>query len=567
MIGLIGIGFLAGIIAGISPCIIPVLPVVLATGVTTDADTTPGWWRSRSRPVAVVAGLVLSFSLLVLAGSEVISLFHLPQEFLRDLGIALLVAVGLGYVFPPLAAWLERPFSRIRARQPDRRSGGFVIGLGLGLLFVPCAGPILAAITVVGATHKVGVTAVFLTIAFALGAAVPLLVVALAGSELTRRVRALRQRGPALRRATGVVLIGMALAIGLDAFTALQTALPGYTASLQNRVEGSSATRHQLSLLSGNAHSSLASCPQQTQTLENCGPAPAFRDVTAWLNTPGGRPLTLASLRGKVVLVDFWTYSCINCQRSLPHVEGWYQRYRSDGFVVVGVHTPEFAFEHVVSNVRAESQQLGVHYPVAVDDNYGTWNAYDNQAWPADYLIDAAGDVRYVGEGEGDYQGTEQLIRQLLTEANPGLALPSPTSVPNRTPSQPTNPETYVGYERLQYLVPNESVAQDTPAQYEFPTSLPLGGLGLMGVWTDHAQEATAGPNAEMELGFEAHDVYLVLGGQGTLQVFVDGTHTKTITVSGIPRLYTLYSDPVERSGALLMKASPGVEAYDFTFG
>jgi cytochrome c biogenesis protein CcdA/thiol-disulfide isomerase/thioredoxin len=417
----------------------------------------------------VVGGLILSFSLLVLVGSEVLSLLHLPQDFLRDAGIVLLVLVGLGFLFPPLSALLERPFARIGFGQPSGKSGGFVIGLALGVLFVPCAGPILAAITVVGATHRVGLSAVFLTVAFAAGAAVPLVAVALAGSELTKRVKALRERGPRLRQVSGVILVAMALAIGLNAFGALERDVPGYTSALQNHIEGSARVRQELGSLTGNGHASLAKCPIGSAGLVNCGEAPGFKGITAWLNTAGGKPLSLASLRGKVVLVDFWTYSCINCQRSLPHVEAWYKTYARDGFVVVGVHTPEFAFEHVVSNVRAEAGQLGVHYPVAIDNNYDTWDAYDNESWPADYLIDANGDVRHIGVGEGDYTGTERLIRQLLADAHPGIALPASTSVPNKTPTGEINPETYIGFEGLQYLLPDDNVAQDLPAAYQFP--------------------------------------------------------------------------------------------------
>jgi hypothetical protein len=230
------------------------------------------------------------------------------------------------------------------------------------------------------------------------------------------------------------------------------------------------------------------------------------------------------------------------------------------------VHTPEFAFEHVVSNVRAQAAALGVRYPVAIDDNYATWNAYDNEYWPADYLIDAQGDIRYVNFGEGDYSNTEQLIRQLLQAAHPSVALPAPSDVPDKTPTGEMSPETYVGYDRLQYLDPFD-VARDTPAVYHFPASLPLGALGLAGTWTDHAQEATAGNGAELELGFLAQDVYLVLGGTGTLDVSVDGQHTQTIDVGGVPRLYTLYQAGSSTSGTLLLHASPGIQAYDFTFG
>jgi thiol-disulfide isomerase/thioredoxin len=299
----------------------------------------------------------------------------------------------------------------------------------------------------------------------------------------------------------------------------------------------------------------------------NCGPAPDFKGITAWLNTPGGRPLSISELHGKVVLVDFWTYSCINCQRSLPHVEAWYQEYARYGLVVVGVHTPEFAFEHVVSNVRAEVAALGVSYPVAVDDNYDTWNAYDNEYWPADYLIDASGDVRHVHFGEGDYATTEQLIRQLLLAASPGLRLPPPTDVPDLTPTGELSPETYVGYQRAEYLDPPGEIVPGQAAAYRFPSSLPLGALGLSGTWTDNAQEATAGPGAEMELGFLARDVYLVLGGTGTLDVSVNGQPVQVISVSGVPRLYTLYRAGPVTTGTLLLRASPGVQAYDFTFG
>ena len=539
MAELIVIGVVAGFLAGVSPCIIPVLPVVLVAGGTAPAGPVPSppTRRRIRRPVAVVAGLVLSFSLLVLAGSALLSLLHLPQDALRDAGIALLVVVGVGYLIPPVAALIERPFARIGSRQPNGNAGGFVLGLALGLLFVPCAGPILAAISVVGATHRVGLTAVLLTVAFALGAAIPLLAVALAGDQLSRRVGALRRHAPAVRRVGGAVLIVMAVAVALNVFDGLQRVVPGYSDALQ----GSSAVRHQLGALTGNGGSSLANCNTNAAGLVHCGKAPNFTGITAWLNTAGGKPLSLAALRGKVVLVDFWTYSCINCQRTLPHVEAWYQRYRHDGFVVVGVHTPEFAFEHVVSNVRSQAAALGVHYPVAIDDNDKTWDAYDNEYWPADYLVDAQGIVRHVHFGEGDYSGTEGLIRQLLRAAHPGVTLPPPTDVANLTPTGETSPETYVGYDRVQYLEPLAGVVHDAPASYHIPATLPLGAFGLSGTWTEHAQEATAGNGAALELRFLAKDVYLVLGGSGSLTVSVDGQAVKTVDVGGAPRLYTLY--------------------------
>jgi cytochrome c biogenesis protein CcdA/thiol-disulfide isomerase/thioredoxin len=515
-----------------------------------------------ARSLAVVGGLVLSFSIIVLAGSEILSALHLPQDALRDAGIALLVVVGLGYLIPPLGTLLERPFARVGTRQPSGRAGGFVLGLAVGVLYVPCAGPVLAAIAVVGATHRVGLTAVILTAAFAVGTAVPLLAVALAGGELTSRIGAIRRRAPQIRRAGGVVLIVFAVLIASDVLSGLQRDIPGYTTALQ----GSAKVRKQLNALTGTPHTTLSKCDSTATTLVNCGPAPNFTGITTWLNTPGGKPLSLKELRGKVVLVDFWTYSCINCQRSLPHVEAWYKEYAKDGLVVVGVHTPEFAFEHVVSNVRAQAAALGVRYPVAIDDNYTTWNAYSNQYWPADYLIDAQGNVRSVHFGEGDYSTMGQLIRQLLQAAHPHQSVPTAAGVADKTPTGELSPETYLGYQELQYLDPPDA-ARDTPAVYQFPSSLPIGAVGLAGTWTDHAEEATAGNGAELELGFLAQDVYLVLGGSGTLDVSVNGHHTQTIEVGGTPRLYTLYQAGSAVTGTLTLHASPGVQAYDFTFG
>ncbi|HTT86229.1 MAG TPA: cytochrome c biogenesis protein DipZ, partial [Acidimicrobiales bacterium] len=569
MLLLYGIGFVAGLIAGISPCILPVLPVVLVAGATVPAEASdtasplgetegPGRgasrtvtrpagtrsrWRQRTRsyrPYAVVAGLVVSFSVVVLEGSSLLSFLGLPQDFLRDAGLVVLGVVAAGLIVPPLGDLLERPFARLGRRQPKGGSSGFILGLGLGVVFVPCAGPVLSAITSVSAMHHVGLRAVVLTVDFALGAAVPLLVFALAGQRVAERVAAFRAHAPVARAVGGVVLLTMTLLIAFNVTDGLQRVVPGYTAVLQKHVEGGSYAKKQLAALTNNQVSTdLADCQPSLAVLEDCGPAPKFAGISPWLNTPGGRPLTMAGLRGKVVLVDFWTYSCINCQRSLPHVEAWYARYHTDGFEVVGVHTPEFAFEHVVSNVTRAAKQLGVHYPIAVDNDYKTWSAYDNNAWPAEYLIDAQGDIRHVELGEGDYSLTESLIRKLLAGAEPTVKLPSPTAVPDHTPRTALTPESYLGYDRLTNYA-GTAVSPNRAASYRFPPTLPPDTLAFGGTWTLGPEKITAGSGAKLELQFAAHDVYLVLGGTGTLQVSLNGVHTKTVTVSGIPRLYTL---------------------------
>ncbi len=564
---LILIALVAGLIAGISPCILPVLPIIFAAGVAApDVNSPkPNTWRRSS---AIVLGIVVSFSVLVLAGTEILNVLHLPYWFLRWLGVTVLVVVGASYLVPQLAVWLERPFARLGGFQPRSSSGGFVVGLGLGLVFTPCAGPILASITVLGSTEHVSLELVFITVAFALGAGAPLFVIAFAGDQMVHRVRYLRERAPTLRHVGGVVLIVMAVVIGTNSLNFLQRDLPGYTTTLQNQFEGSKSTRTGLENLRPGKEVALANCPVSSAALVNCSPAPDFTDIAAWLNTPNDVALTMMGLRGKVVLVDFWTYSCINCQRTLPHVEAWYKRYAPYGLEVVGVQAPEFAFEHIISNVKAQAKALGVKYPIAVDNNLGTWNAYGNEYWPAEYLVDAQGTVRHVDFGEGSYSQTEHLIRSLLVAAHPGLKLPPPTSVPNLTPTQQTNPESYVGLERLQYLDANTQPKAGTPTRFQFPSTLQPYTFALSGTWTFAQQEATSGTNAKLEINYLAQHIYLVMGGQGTVQVSAgDGTPPTTLHVRGVPRLYTLLSASHSSAGTMVLKLSPGVQAYDFTFG
>ena len=242
--------------------------------------------------------------------------------------------------------------------------------------------------------------------------------------------------------------------------------------------------------------------------------------------------MTLASLKGKVVIVDFWAYSCINCQRELPHVEAWYKDYAADGLEVVGVQTPEYAFEHVPSNVLAGARRLGLTFPVALDNSYDTWNAYDNQSWPAGYIIDATGQIRHVSIGEGDYTQEEQIIRQLLLAAHPGIALPPATSVPDTTPDDPNqSPETYLGAERVQYF-DGTNYSTDT---FAYPASLPASSFALSGAWTIGQQSITAGQAAGIKLAYNASYVYLDVGGTGTLTVSSDARRAGRVRSSTSP--------------------------------
>jgi len=560
---LVLIGLVGGIITGLSPCVLPVLPVVLLGGGSAGPDTGPDAESARRRPYLVVLGLTLSFAVFTLFGSLILASLHLPDDAIRWLGLALLVLVGLGLLVPPLGHLIERPFYRFPQRALGTGRNGFLLGIALGAVFVPCAGPVLAAITVAGATGHIGLRTVGLTLGFAVGTAIPLLAFALAGRGLTQRLGAFRRHQGAFRAVSGAVVIVLAVALTFNLSDIIQRDIPNYFQAVGNSLEKGAKAAPQ-----GGGSVSLQACQTAAlyggSGLEKCGPAPAFSGIQQWLNTPGGQPVSLASLKGKVVLVDFWAYSCINCQRELPHVEAWDKAYASDGLEVVGVHTPEYAFEHVPSNVAAGVRRLGLTFPVALDNSYGTWNAYDNQSWPAAYLIDASGQIRHVSIGEGDYGGEEQLIRQLLSAAHPGIALPRATDVPDTTPDDSAQtPETYLGAERQQGY---HGSAPYATGQFTAPATLPADSFALAGAWTIGQESITAGKGAGITLAFHASKVYLDVGGTGTLTVSAGGT-SKVIRVSGAPDIYTVATKQPAGDGTVTIRLSPGLQAYSFTFG
>jgi cytochrome c biogenesis protein CcdA/thiol-disulfide isomerase/thioredoxin len=541
---LLPIAFGAGIVTAVSPCVFPVLPILFAGGAS----------GGRRRPYAIIAGLVTSFATFTLVATWLLEQLHLPQDFLRDLSIALLLVLAATLIFPRFGVLLERPLAALSRRAPSGDlGGGFLLGASLGLVFVPCGGPVIAAISANAARLELGPKTVAVTLAYALGAAIPMLAVAALGQSATRRLRA---NAAHLRVAFGVLMAVAALAIALDVDRRLQTWFPDYTHALQS-LERSSVANDEL----GNLQDRGASPFQATASgsLPDYGVAPQFAGISEWLHS---RPLTLEQLRGKVVLVDFWTYSCINCLRTLPHLEAWDRRYRRAGLVIVGVHTPEFAFEHVVSNVREASRKLGVRYPVAIDNDYRTWDAYRNDAWPAEYLIDRRGHVREVKKGEGRYDETERSIRTLLGESGTAqLAM-----VKDRTPQHLTTPESYLGWARLDRYV-GSPITADREAAYRFPREIQLNDLAYAGRWTVARERIVAGRGARLRLHFLAQKVYLVLGGRGRLQVLVGGRPVKAVRVNGLSRLYTLLSYPELSEGALELRFAPGISAYAFTFG
>ncbi|WP_345799887.1 cytochrome c biogenesis protein DipZ [Microbacterium sp. AZCO] len=569
---LVIIGLLGGLITGISPCILPVLPVIFLTGGAQSArfegEPAPA---SRARPYLVILGLVTSFTIVTLAGSLVLGALNLPQDVIRWIGIAVLVLIGVGLIVPKVEQLLERPFQWIPRREVSNRGSGFGVGLALGAVFVPCAGPVLAAIIVAGSTGRIGIDTVLLTASFAVGVAVPLLFFALAGRTLIERIRAFRTRERGLRIAAGIAMLALAVGLVFNVPQLLQRLVPDYTAAAQRDLTDNDEARRALDLggLVTAENEQLSQCTNAATELESCGPAPAIRGIDQWLNTPGGAPVDLADLRGKVVLIDFWAYSCINCQRSIPHVVAWDRAYRDLGLEVIGVHSPEYAFEKDAANVAAGARDFGITYPVALDNDLATWTAYRNRYWPAHYLVDKDGVVRHIAFGEGNYAATEKLIRELLTQADPDAALPLATEVADDTPQVgSTTRETFLGSSKDVNFAGAERYGQGS-ADFALPADQPADSFALDRGWTIATQYAQpSGPGGGgIRLRFHADQVRMVLSGEGEVRVRLDGGAESVVSVSGTPRSYEVARGVGGRDAVLDVTVSPGVAVYSFTFG
>ena len=588
MLILIGFAVLAGAGTALSPCVLPVLPALLASGGV----------GGRRRPLGVVIGLTVTFTVTIVGVADVVDGVGLGSDPLRDVAVAVLIASGLALIVPGLADRLEARLSRIAAfgasgasNRGDGFRSGLVVGAALGFVYTPCAGPILAAVISVSAASG---RTVAVAIAYSLGSAAVLLALTLGGRKLFDRIRA-AGRGLALQRTLGAIMLATALAIvvGVDVRFDQYVAEHIPNVNLTAGLEKSKAVENRLPELTGHGakfatgaktptaprNASDAVLLADAQGLKNLGPAPEFENTEDWFNTPGNRPLNLTGLRGHVVLVDFWTYTCINCIRTLPYLKAWDATYRKDGLTIVGVEAPEFAFEKEASNVKDAIDQFGLRYPVVQDNEMGTWNAYGNEYWPADYLIDAKGDVRYAAAGEGDYDQTETAIRALLAEAGASVGGKShPTDV--IVPSEVATPETYLGTARAQgwRVAPKEGV-------HDYGTSLPAQ-LGLnefvySGTWNIAEQPATAVSDAGIDMQFEAKNVYLVLSSADEsprqVQVLLDGkpisakdagadVREGAVTITG-QRLYSLVSLPRDQEHRLSLRFAPGVSGYAFTFG
>jgi cytochrome c biogenesis protein CcdA/thiol-disulfide isomerase/thioredoxin len=561
-VSLIAVGVVAGLATCLSPCVLPVLPVVAAVSAQ----------GGRRRPLGMAVGLAAAFTVFTLTASRLLSALGLPQDLLRNLGIALLAVVGLGLLVPLVGEWLGRAFAPVvrLAGSGGPAGDGFWSGVGVGvplaLVWTPCAGPILAAVTVLAAERRLSLELVLITLAYSIGAALPLFVIALLGNRAGSRLAALRQVGPGLRRASGVVLLLAAALFTTDIPTRLAASTPEYVSGLQ-RLERANGVRDDLSKLTDDKGGapSAKTASRTPDTLKDYGPAPAFAGISTWINTAGGEPLTLRKLRGKVVLLDFWTYSCVNCIRTLPYLEAWDARYRKAGLLIVGVHTPEFAFEHVVSNVRRAVSEHDIRYPVAIDNDYATWNAWSNQYWPADYLIDRRGHVRSAHFGEGAYDLTEHDIRTLLGEPAEGqMARPANVVTPS---VDVQTPETYLGT----FRAAGYRQKLDSGREHDYGAGSPveLNEVQLAGRWKVQKEFIVAGKGAILRFRYSAPRIYLVAAPPAhpvMLGVAVDGRRRAAVKVAR-DDLYQLAHIAGGGSHLLALSVPAGTRLYSFTFG
>jgi len=606
MIVLLGFAFLSGVVTILSPCILPVLPIVLSGGVG----------GGRARPFGVLVGFIVSFTVFTLTLSAIVQALGIPVDAMRIVAVVLIVLFGIVMLVPALRDRFEIIASRI-ARRGATSGGaagapaktgwsgfgsGIVVGLSLGLIWTPCVGPIMASVISLALTQHVDGGSLFITLAYTLGTSIPMLGVMLGGRALLNRVPALTRNAARIQQVFGVLMIVVGVAIGLGWDRRFQAAVlaafPNYGSGLtalekvqpvQSALRARQPAPSMTMTMQGTAGAGVFHAPEtppENAVLGDYGPAPEFVTSGNWFNTEGiaaasgqmaqgsSLPLSLAALRGKVVVVDFWTYSCVNCVRTLPYLRAWYDAYRDKGLVIVGVHTPEFEFEKDTANVARAIRDLRVSWPVVQDNQYAQWNAYSNQYWPAHYFIDAKGRVRYFHFGEGDYDVGEKVIQELLAES--GAQVGGIVSKPAPAIDAGT-PETYLGYGRGKGFASAVAPVGDAVVDYT-PAHVPVNGeWNLAGKWTITQQYSIPAISGTLQLAFDAKNVFLVIEPQapgGTISVFVDdkpGADTvdvkKGLLAPVESRMYQVVGLSTPGPHNLRLEVKGQLRLFAFTFG
>ena len=574
------VAYLGGVLTIVSPCILPVLPFVFAR-------SDQPFLRSG---LPLLLGMALTFmavaTLAAVGGGWAVQ----ANQYGRVVAMVLLAVFGVTLLFPQVAERITRPLVAIGSRLSEsaadktRAGGSFVpsllLGVATGLLWAPCAGPILGLVLTGAALEGASAKTSLLLLAYAAGAATSLAVALLIGGRVFATMKRSLGASEWIRRGIGAALLCGVAAIAL-----------GVDTGVLARLSSAGTARVEQSLLGRVAPAPVA--PQAASAVVGGalpieGQLPALTGAVAWLNSP---PLTAEGLRGKVVLIDFWTYSCINCLRAVPYVRAWAEKYKDQGLVVIGVHTPEFAFEKNLDNVRSAIRDLRIDYPVAVDNDFAIWRAFDNHYWPAHYFIDAQGRVRHHHYGEGEYAASEQVIRQLLAEAGNKVAPDAAASV-DATGAQAAadkanmwSPETYLGHDRAENFASHGGLVRDKAQTYAVPPTLSLNQWALGGTWTVDKQRALLEKaGGRIAFRFHARDLHLVLGPRADgkpvrFRVRIDGrppladhgadTDDQGRGTVDSQRLYQLIrqSAPIRDHSFEIEFLDPGAEAFAFTFG
>jgi len=568
--------FLAGFVTILAPCIWPLLPIVLSVSSGS----------GKQRPLGITLGVMTSFTVFTLSISYLEKFFHLDANIFRLLAVIIIGLLGVSMMIPALGTMFENfvnqvlsPFQNKLKKQGTGFGAGYTTGFSIGLVWAPCAGPILATIATLAATQAVNAEVIFVTLAYVIGLGIPLFFFSLMGSRVFSKMRQVTKYTGIVQQIFGFIMIVAALLIYTNYDKVIQVKIldlfPSY-GNFLSKVENNDQVAKQLGALRGEKEIK-SSFHENAEGLSDRGVAPDFANISQWLNSS---PLTMAELKGKVVLVDFWTYSCVNCVRTLPHVTGWYEKYKNNNFIVIGVHTPEFAFEKDAHNVQNALQEFKINYPVALDNDYGTWKAYNNEYWPAEYLIDAKGHIRHTHFGEGHYDQMELAIRALLKEAGQTIDVAVGTNE-DTTPRYERTPETYLGTGRMERFVSPEKITGEVQV-FTLPSNVALDKFAYEGNWTVTRESAKPQKNAALVFHFKAGKVFLVIG-PGTaasqIKVLIDGKPVEN-AIAGADvkdgqvmlnneRLYNLIDlkGKVEDHLLRLEFENNGILVYAFTFG
>lgn len=574
MILLIAFAFLAGVVTILSPCILPILPIVLSS-------TIGGQETRKARPFGVVVGFVASFTFFTLFLSTIVRLSGISAESLRFISVVVIAGFGISLLIPRFQLLVEQLFSKLARFVPqgDTKTGfgsGLIVGLSIGLLWTPCVGPILASVISLAITGTVTIDAFIITFAYALGTAIPMFLIMLGGQNTLRRVPWLLANTANIQKAFGVLMIITAIGIFYNIDRKFQTyfltTFPNYGVGL-TKFEDNEAVKKQLNNMGGETKKEDMGKPT-SDLLSPKGPiAPEVIPGGVWFNSA---PLTLQQLKGKVVIVDFWTYSCINCQRTMPYLRAWHEKYKDKGLVIIGVHSPEFEFEKSEKNVAQAIKDFKLPYPIVQDNDFATWRAYNNRYWPAKYIIDKEGYIRYTHFGEGAYDETEKVIQNLLKETG-ATNLPSNVNNPTYQINAKT-PEIYLGYGRINNFGSPEKIQQNALATYTSPVKPGSNQVTFEGNWNVMEEYANPQKGSKLQLNFESKEVFLVMRPQGNtakikiylddkLQAFGEDNKDGVITVDA-DRLYKLINLSTPGRHILRLEFEDNnTGLYAFTFG